>query len=42
MIVFGSSSSCRHDAFSFSGLLPKPAEQRERFVFDFEGLKNPA
>ena len=35
--VFGSSFSCRHDAFSFSGHLPNAAGQRERFVLYFEG-----
>jgi hypothetical protein len=36
-IVFDSSSFCRHDAFSFSGLLLKLAGQRGRFESVFEG-----
>ena len=39
-IVFCSSSSSRHDAFSFSGHLPKPEGQTWHFAFDFEGPKH--
>lgn len=39
-IVFCSSSSSRHDAFSFSGHLPKPEGQTGHFAFDFEGPKD--
>jgi hypothetical protein len=39
-IVFCSSSSSHHDAFSFSGHLPKPAGQAWHFAFDFEGPKH--
>jgi len=39
-IVFCSSSSSRHDAFSFSGHLPKPAGPLWHFALDFEGPKH--
>jgi hypothetical protein len=39
-IVFGSASFSRHDAFSLSGHLPKPAGQMGRFAFGFGSPKH--